>query len=341
MSGPPPIASPQQLLGVAMNGLTLHQTLYVAAVLGVADQLERGPAPTADLARRLDVDESALYRVLRYLASQGVFAETAPRSFANNDLSRSLRAGVPGSLRPILLFRGSDYCFEPYGKILHSVRTGLPARSAVYGMDSFEYLREHPDDARIFDDAMTAITAMMAPAVAHAYDFGAWESLTDVGGGNGLLLAEILRVHPRLRGVLAEQPDVLERARERGFLGGELAARSGYAACDFFREIPTGTRAYLMKSVIHDWDDERAREILRHCRRAVPADGALLLVESRLPEDSAPAPGKLVDIAMLLLTGGRERTTEEYRALLAEGGFRLSRVVVAAPEIVIIEAMPV
>jgi hypothetical protein len=340
MSGPPPIASPQQLLGMATNGLTLHQTLYVVAVLGVADQLEGGPAAAADLARRLEVDESALYRVLRYLASQGVFAETAPRSFANNDVSRFLRAGVPGSLRPILLFRGSGYFFEPYGKILHSVRTGLPARSAVYGMDGFEYLRQHPEDARVFDDAMTALSAMMAPAVAHGYDFGAWESVTDVGGGNGLLLAEILRAHPRLRGVLADQPDVLARARERGLLGGDLAARSGYAECDFFREIPAGTRAYLMKSVIHDWDDARAREILRHCRRAVPDDGALLLVESRLPEDSTPSLGKVVDIAMLLLTGGRERTVEEYRALLADGGFRLSRVVVAAPEIVIIEAEP-
>lgn len=341
MSGPPPIASPQQLLAMATNGLTLHQTLYVAAVLGVADQLEGGPAETSALARRLEVDESALYRVLRYLASQGVFAETEPRTFANNDVSRFLRTGVPGSLRPILIFRGSGYFFEPYGRILHSVRTGLPARSAVYGMDGFEYLRQHPDDARIFDDAMTAITAMMAPAVAHGYDFGAWESVTDVGGGNGLLLGEILRAHPRLRGVLADQPDVLARARERGFLGGDLAARSGYADCDFFREVPAGTRAYLMKSVIHDWDDERAREILRQCRRAVPADGALLLVETRLPEDSAPALGKVVDIAMLLLTGGRERTAEEYRALLADGGFRLSRVVAAAPEIAIIEAVPV
>ena len=162
----------------------------------------------------------------------------------------------------------------------------------------------------------------------------------DVGGGNGILLSHILKAHQSLRGVLADVPHVLERARQRGYLSGDLASRAAIQPCNFFETIPSGTRAYLMKSVIHDWDDDQALQILNNCRRAIPANGALLLVERGLSEPNQPSNGKLVDLLMLVLTGGRERTTEEYGTLLQRSGFRLQRVVPTGTDFVIIEAIP-
>jgi SAM-dependent methyltransferase len=207
-------------------------------------------------------------------------------------------------------------------------------------MDGWEYLRQHPEYARMFDDAMTDMSAIIGPIVAAAYDFGRWGNIMDVGGGNGILLASILKAHPEVRGVLADLPHVLERAQQRGFLSGELQVRSAMQPCDFFREVPSGCRVYVMKNVIHDWDDEHAEEILANCRRAIPADGALLLVEWTLHEGNLYSVGKLFDIAMLVLTGGKERTEEEYRRLLARAGFRLNEVILTPCDLSIIEAVP-
>jgi O-methyltransferase domain len=178
-------------------------------------------------------------------------------------------------------------------------------------------------------------------AISVAYDFGAWGGLMDVGGGNGMLLATILKAHPGLHGVLADLPHVLERARERGLLSGELETRARLQACDFFQEIPRGCRAYLMKNVIHDWEDERAHKILVNCRRAVPDDGALLLAEWALPDRNLPGAGRFMDIAMMVLTGGKERSVEEHRELLASAGFRLTKAVPVPGDFSIIEAVPV
>ena len=176
--------------------------------------------------------------------------------------------------------------------------------------------------------------------VAAAYDFGRWGSVMDVGGGNGILRASILKTHPDVRGVLADLPHVLKRAQQRSFLGGELQVRSTMQPCDFFREVPSGCRAFVMKSVIHDWDDEQAIEILANCRRAVPSDGALLLVEWALQEGNVHSAGKLFDVVMLVMTGGKERTTEEYRQLLRRAGFRMNEVIATSSELSIFEALP-
>jgi hypothetical protein len=332
-------ATPWQLLGMT-NGLIIHQALYAAAQLGVADLLKDGPQTSSDLARNLKVNESALYRILRLLASQSVFEEKSPQTFANTELSHFLCTGVPGSVRSILIFRGSEFIFGPFGEILYSIETGLAARAKIYGMEVFEYLKTDPETARVFDDAMTNMSTLLGPAVAAAYDFGKWESLMDVGGGNGILLAAILKEHRGLRGVLADLPPTLQRATDRSFLGGGLASRSAMQPCDFFREVPSGCRAYLMKHVIHDWDDERARNILANCRRAVPVDGALLLVEWALPGGNAPSAGKYADIVMMLMTGGKERTVEEYRDLLGQSGFRLNQVISTPHGLDVIEALP-
>ena len=277
---------------------------------------------------------------MRLLSSQGIFQELAPEAFSNSDLSEFLRTGVPGSVRPLIVFRGSEFCFAPFGEILYTIETGIPAREKLYGMNAFEHLKGNPEMARIFDDAMTNFSQLTGPSIAGAYDFSRWDSLMDVGGGNGVLLSTILKAHPRLRGVLADLPHVLDRARERGFLSGELESRASFESCDMFREVPSGCRAYLMKSVIHDWDDERANNILAACRRAVPDNGALLLVELLLPEGNQPSFGKFSDVLMLMLTGGKERSIEQYRELLAGVGFRLNQVYPVPGDFCIIESLP-
>ena len=325
----------------ARDGLILHQTLYAAAKLGVADHLDCGWRSAADLAGELKVNQGALYRTLRLLASQGIFEENEARCFKNNQVSKFLRTGVPGSVRSLFLYWGSDFYYPSFGKILHSIESGESSRTLLSGTDGFEHLRRDPEQALLFDDAMTAMSELVAPAIASAYDFGAWVSLMDVGGGNGILLAQILRAHPGLRGVLADQQHVLARARERGYLGGDLDGRVFLEPCNFFEQIPAGCRAYLMKSVIHDWDEEQARLILANCRKAIPEDGVLLLVEWDLLAENVPSNGKFIDIVMLVLTGGRERSMDEYRELLASAGFRLNKVFPTATQFAVIEAIPV
>src|SRR3954471_13555878 len=227
------------------DGLVLHQTLCAAARLGIADLLEKGERDSADLAAALDVNEEALYRTLRFLAGQGVFRQVTRRTFANSPLSEFMRTNVAASVRSVLMFRGSAYYVSPFTDFLYSLETGVPARQKAFGKEPFEYLRSNPEEARVFDDAMTAISALWAPAIAAAYDFGKWGTLTDLGGGNGLLLAEILRSHPGLRGVLADEPAVLERARQRGLLAGALPDRVRFEPSDFFDAVRPGSRAYL------------------------------------------------------------------------------------------------
>jgi len=318
----------------------LHQALCAIAKFGVADAIERGLHNTSDLSRDLSLNENALYRTLRALAGQGVFEEFAPRSFRNTPLSSVLRSDVPGSLRALFIFGGCEFVARPFQEFAYSLQTGVPSRHMLSGMDSFAYLAQNPELARMFDDAMTSFSNLIGPAVAGAYDFSAWGSLTDVGGGNGILLRHILKTHETLRGVLADVPHVLDRAREIGFLSGEIATRTSLQTCNFFEAIPAGSRAYLMKSVIHDWDDDKALQILRNCRRVVPENGVLLLVEMSLCEPNQPSIGKAIDLYMLVLTGGRERSVEEYRDLLARAGFRLNRVVPTGTEFAVFESVP-
>lgn len=328
---------PLELLRMT-DGLVVHQTLCAAAKLGIADLLEEGERGIADLASAMQVNEDALYRTLRFLAGQGVFREIRPQIFINTPLSEFMRTGVPGSVRSVLIFRGSHYYFSPFIEFLYSVETGIPARRTL-GNNAFEYLRSNPEEGSVFDDAMTAISALWAPAIAAAYDFGRWGTVTDVGGGSGLLLAEILRVYPGLRGVLADEAPVLERALQRGLLSGGLADRVRFEPSNFFEAVPPGSRAYVMKNIIHDWNDDDARRILVNCRRAVPDDGVLLLVEYCVGEANAPSLGKMVDIVMLTVTGGKERTAHQHRELLTSAGFRLSRTIPVSNEIAILEAL--
>ena len=325
----------------ARDGLILHQALYAVAKLGIADHLNGEWRSAVDVAEELRVNGGALYRTLRLLASQGIFEEDQARRFRNNPVSNFLRIDVPGSVRPLLLFWGSDFHYPCFGKILHSIETGESTRTLLSGTDGFERLRQDPEHARLFDDAMTTMSELAAPAISSAYDYGKWERLMDVGGGNGILLSHILRAHGGLHGVLADQQHVLTRARERGYLGGHLVGRTSMEPCNFFEQIPAGCRAYLMKSVLHDWDDEQAQIILANCRKAIPADGVLLLVEFDVLPENVPSTGKFIDLVMLVLCGGRERSTEEYRNLLASAGFQLNKVYPTAAQFAVFEAFPV
>jgi hypothetical protein len=337
-SGPTP-ATPLALLQMT-DGLVLHQALCAVATLGIPDLVNAGQRSAAQLASALHINEDAVYRTLRFLSGQGVFREIASRTFVNTPLSDYLRSDVPGSVRPVLIFRGSRYYFSPFTEFLYSLETGIPARDKVLGKGAFEYLRADPEAERVFDDAMTALSTMWAPAIAATYDFGRWETLTDVAGGNGALLAAILHAYPSLQGVLADAPSVVERARRREFLSGKLAVRTRFEPCDFFHAIPSGSRAYMMKNIIHDWNDAQAIEILRNCRRAVPDDGVLVLIEYHLGDDNAPSVGKMVDLVMMTITGGKERTVEQHRALLDRAGFELHCMVPVSNEIMLLEAFP-
>jgi len=318
----------------------LHQAICAIAKFGVADAIERGRHKTSDLSTELSLNERALYRTLRALAGQGVFEEFAPCSFRNTPLSSLLRSDVSGSLRAFFIFSGSEFVARPFQEFAYSLQTGIPSRHMLSGMDSFAYLGQNPELARIFDDAMTSFSNLIGPTVASAYDFSSWESLTDIGGGNGILLSHILKTHKALRGVLADVPHVLDRARERGFLSGDMAPRTRLETCNFFEAIPSGSRAYLMKSVIHDWNEDEALQILRNCHKVVPENGALLLLEMGLSEPNQPSLGKAVDLYMLVLTGGLERTVDEYRDLLARAGFRLNQVIPTSTDFVLLESLP-
>ena len=321
------------------NSFIVHQAICAVVKLGVPDLLADGPRTAAELAAELHVNEDALHRTMRGLSGHGVFEEMQSREFTNSEVSALLRRDVPGSIRPAFLYFGTEFYYQPFGHFIHSIQTGERA-SKLFRNEDWEYMQQHPELAAIFDDAMTNMSEMQAPAIAEAYNFGQWHSIMDVGGGNGILLSRLLRRHENLRGVLADQPHSLERARERGFLAGELASRTDMKDCDFFREVPSGCRAYLMKNVIHDWNDAQAIEILRNCRRAVPDDGVLLLVEWLLSEPNVPSTGKMSDLMMLVLTGGRERTSQEYSDLLNDSGFHLKQVIPTVAGLGIFEAVP-
>lgn len=239
------------------------------------------------------------------------------------------------------MYRGSDFFLKPFSDLPYSIETGAPARERGLELNGFEHLRRNQEDAHLFDAAMTEISRLWASAVAEAYDFGKWGSLMDVGGGNGKLLATIMAVYPDLQGVLADQPHVLERACRHKFWQPGLIRRLKFEPLDFFQAIPSGCRAYLMKNIIHDWDDDRARQILLNCRRAVPEDGVLLLIEYCVDGMNTPGIGKTIDLMMLALTGGKERTVSEHEKLLASAGFRMKKSTPFRDDIMILEAEPV
>jgi len=304
----PGAESPSAGLLRLINGYQASQAIHVAAVLGIADELAGGPRAVGELASVTATDEAALHRLLRALVAVDVLDEADDGTFGLTTLGDALR-GPAGAWAA---FIGRPPHWASWGQLLHSVRTGESGFRAVHGVDVWEYRADRPEEAAAFDAAMTGLSRRVNAAVAAAHDFGRYGVVVDVGGGRGALLAGILAHHPSVRGVLFDQAAVVAGAEPEAE-GIEIVAGS------FFESVPEGGDAYLLKSVLHDWEDEPAIRILRVCRRAARAGTALLVVERQY---SLPAT-KLSDLNMLVGPGGRERTAEEYAALLAAAGYEL------------------
>jgi len=334
---PPPAAGLSQLL----RGSLVTQLIFVAATLGVADLLRGGPKSSHELAEALAVDPEALYRVLRALASIGIFAETDPHCFALTPLAQPLQTDAPGSLRASAMLYGEPWWWQACGDLLHSVRTGRPAFDHVHGESLFAYLRHAADAAALFNDHQSNMTRQDAAAVVNAYGFRECARVVDVGGGHGALTAAILKACSWTTAILFDQPAVIEGAKQRLCAEG-LTDRCDCVAGDFFESVPVGGDAYVLKDIVHDWDDNRATAILRKCRRAMASESSakLLVVEKVIPPGNTPFAGKLTDITMLLVAGGRERTANEYETLLNEAGFALTRIVPTSSPASVIEAIP-
>ena len=329
--------TPRDTLQQLLFGYRVSQGLMVAARLGLADLLASGPQGCPALAQATGTHAPSLYRLLRLLASVGVFAEDDQHRFALTPAAAFLRSDVDGTLRHMAMHLGEESHWRSWGELLHSVRTGGPAFGHLYGMGHFAYLARHPEEAATFDAFMVDQTAHAATAIVSAYDFAGVSTVVDVGGGRGTLLAAILTAYPALRGILFDQPQVLEGARALLEASG-VASRCELSGGDFFQAVPAGGDAYLLQQILHDWDDERAKQILERCHAALPSDGRLLIVERLIPPGNAPAPAKSVDMVMLVILGGRERTEGEYADLLAGAGFRLARVIPTRSPFSILEA---
>ena len=333
-TAPPPVTLLQM-----MTGYWVSQAIYVAAKLGIADLLVDGPRTADDLAAATEAHAPSLYRVLRALASVGVFTEATPGSFALTPLAELLRSGTPDSMRALAITYNEEL-YRAWGDVLHSVRTGQPAFEHDFGMPVFEYYAQHPEADRVLNEALAGYTTQLAGAVPNVYDFSPFGIVVDVGGGYGALLAAILRSNPTARGILFDQPHVVAGAEEHLASAG-VADRCATVGGDFFIEVPAGGDAYVLSQILHDWDDERCVAILRHCRRAMPDHGRLLVVELVLPPGEEPFFGKWLDLHMLVVASGRERTAAEYGTLFRAAGFELARVVPTPAGPSVVEAVPV
>jgi hypothetical protein len=322
-----------------VNGFKVSQALHVVATFRIADLLKSGPQSSDDLAAVTGTNGRSLYRVLRALASVGVFREDPDGHFALTPLGQCLRSDAPEPVGPWAVYVGQPEYWQAWGHLLESVRTGEHAFRHAHGMNTWEYYAHHPEAAAAFDCAMTSRSRRQADAVLEVCNFGRFGCVVDVGGNQGAFLTAILAHHPSVRGVLFDQPNVVEGAAEVLRSAG-VADRCQIVGGDFFDAVPSGGDAYVLKFVLHDWGDEPAKAILRNCRRAIAADGRLLVIESEISPPNEGAIGKFLDLTMLVHTGGQERTREEWAALFAAAGFRVASVTPTEAQVSIIEGAP-
>jgi hypothetical protein len=332
---------PQLVLQQLIQGFQVTQCIYVAAKLGIADLLKDGPRTSEDLAHVTETHAPSLYRVLRLLAAVDLLTEGAAHSFALTKLGMYLQTGAPGSMRETVLCYSEKPFWHVWGALLHSVKTGEPSFEHVFGLKAWDYYSKHPEEAVLFHNMMTEWTAVVGPTVAAAYDFSATQTLVDVGGGHGQMLASILQAYPSLHGVLFDLPKVVKGASSL-LEGAGVANRCQVVGGDAFTTVPTGHDTYLLSRVIHDWDDERAIALLSRCQQAMQPRGKLLLVERVILTSSTPQMLVLEsDVQMLVVAGGKERTDTDYRALLRAAGFELTRVIPVLTPFYVIESVRV
>ena len=317
---------PQAALMHLINGYQVTQDLHVAAVLGVADHLKDGPKPHDVVARACGAHPRSLYRLMRALAAVGVFDETASKEFSLTAVGRCLTGDSISSRPNWARFVGRPGPWHAWGNLLHSIRSGEAAYPVTHGTDAWSYRNQNPEEQASFDSAMTGNSLSQARAVIEAYDFRKFDSIIDIGGGQGLLLSEILLACPSSSGVLFDQPQVVASAGDVLAAAG-LDQRVEVVAGSFLAAIPTGGEAYVMKAILHDWDDDKATEILRVCRRAMASTAMLIVIERVIGPPNAVPEGKFSDLNMLVTHGALERTQEEFDELFQRAGFELIEVV--------------
>jgi hypothetical protein len=316
-----PDEAPSVVLGRLINGFQVSQAIHVAATLGLADLLAEGPATSDELASSTATHPPTLYRLLRALAGIGIFRQDSGGRFALTPLGECLRSDAPGSLAGWAAYVGRTYYWEAWGHLLHSVKTGETAFRSLHGTDVWAYRSRHPDESAIFDRAMESLTRRVDRSLLAAYDFGRFEVVADIGGGNGALLSAILTTYPAMRGILFDQAHVVAEAAAVLEAAG-VDDRCEVVEGDFLDEVPEAD-AYLLKSILHDWADAESTAILTSCRRALRSDGAVLVVERLIGAPNESPEAAFSDLNMLLVPGGRERTLDEFGALFADAGLEL------------------
>ncbi|MBM1172686.1 methyltransferase [Microvirga arabica] len=318
----------------------ISRVVYAAAKLGLADHLDSKPMAAAELAQLVGAHVPSLHRFMRTLAGLGILTEDGAQRFALTPLGAALKTGAPGSAKSSLLALGSPWCAAAFDNLEYALETGRTGFEKAWGMPIFDYLAQHPEEASLFSETMVGFHSLEPPAVADAYDFSGFKTIVDVGGATGNLLAAVLARHSGPSGILFDLPHVVRDApdllRERG-----VAERVSVQSGDFFKGVPEGGDVYLLSHIIHDWSEDQCVTILNNCHKAMAPDGRLLLVEMVLPAGDIPHPGKMLDMVMLVLPGGQERTESEYAALLSKGGFRLTRVIPTTSAVSIVEAVPI
>jgi len=323
-----------------ISGFWISRAVYVIAKLGIPDLLKSGPKTAEELASETSMHAPSLYRILRALASVGVIRSDEGKRFALTPLTETLVTDAPGSLRWFAVSELGQEHYPAWGNLMYSVKTGEIAFDNFFGVDIWEYFRQNPEDAAVFNNSMSGMTAATNESITSLYDFSGFKKLVDIGGGHGGLITSVLKSNPQLKGVLFDAPQVIEGARARIEAAG-LADRCETVAGDFFKAVPEGGDAYIMKWIIHDWDDERAITILKNCRKQMPSKGKIILVDSVVPDTDEPHFSKFIDLNMLVMTGGKERTAKEFEELFAAAGFRLLRVIPTDLPTSIIEGVPV
>jgi hypothetical protein len=328
-----------QRLNQLLLGQFVARSLALAAELGIAELLSSGPLAIDELAKRTSSNSDALYRMLRALASIEVFEEKPGKVFGNSELSECLRADVEGSLGPMARWLGDISGWTAWGRFDLSVRSGEPAFDAVFGSDCFTWMQSHPASLELFQVAMSGYSALTGKAVADAYDFSSIGTLLDVGGGHGAFLSLLLARNPKLAGILFDRPEVIERAGAT-FERASQAGRTRLVSGNFLENVPDGADAIVLKHIIHDWDDDHCVRLLGHCRRNLPRDGRVLVVEALLSDAPEGAFTKFLDLEMLVVTpGGRERSLDEFERLLSRAGFALGAVLPTRSPVSVIEGL--
>lgn len=336
--------SPRTMLIQLLSAHRATQSVFVFAHLGIADLLKNGPQHYTDIAKSTECHAPSIYRLLRYLASLGVVVEAENGVFALTSVGKYLQTGVPASESAFARFFAEPWFQEPWTNLLHSVKTGETAFNFVQGMGLFQYLEQNPSASQIFNAAMTEGSIQSSAAIVAAYDFSRFKTLVDVGGGHGSLLISILMANQTLRGTLFDRSDVAEGAKKQIEMAG-LKDRCGVVAGDFFHEVPSGFEAYVLRQIVHDWDNRRNLQILANIRRAIAPGGKLLIVESVLPPRTEVsvlnqlAVGR--DVNMMVITGGQERTESEFRVLLDSAGFKMTKIIATEAFDSIVEAIPI